>query len=228
MFTHDSIGLGEDGPTHQPVEHVTSLRAIPNLLVIRPADGNETVQAWKIALERKNGPTALILSRQALPFVTPVKNDLARGAYVVAEVDKPRVTLIATGSEVAVAMDARKKLADEGIAARVVSMPSWELFDAQSEAYRKSVLLPGVPRLAIEAGVTLAWGRYIGENGKVIGLDRFGASGPYKVLFEQLGFSIDNVVKQAKSLLEVIASRELRRNLPNFRGIRRFAMTTIT
>lgn len=201
VFTHDSIGLGEDGPTHQPIEHFVALRAIPNLFVIRPADGNETVQAWKVALERKAGPTALILSRQVIPFVTPVKNDLARGAYVLADADKPRLTLIASGSEVSVAMDARKKLAEEGIGARVVSMPSWELFDQQDQAYRQSVLLPGVPRLAIEAGVTLAWGRYLGENGKVIGLDRFGASAPYKGLFEQFGFSVDNVVKQAKSFL---------------------------
>lgn len=202
VFTHDSIGLGEDGPTHQPIEHITSLRAIPNLMVIRPADGNETVQAWKIALERKTGPTALILTRQPLAFVTPVQNDLARGAYVLADADKPRVTLLATGSEVALAMDARKKLAEEGIGARVVSMPSWELFDAQSDEYRKSVLLPGVPRLAIEAGATLAWGRYLGENGAVIGLDRYGTSAPYKDAFKNLGFTVDNVVKQARSLIQ--------------------------
>ncbi len=201
VFTHDSIGLGEDGPTHQPIEHITSLRAIPNLMVIRPADGNETVQAWKIALERKTGPTALILSRQVIPFVTPVKNDLARGAYVLADAAKPRVTLLATGSEVALAMDAHKKLAEEGIGARIVSMPSWELFDAQSAEYRKSVLLPGVPRLAIEAGATLAWGRYIGENGAVIGLDRYGTSAPYKDAFKNLGFTIDNVIQQAKLLI---------------------------
>jgi transketolase len=201
VFTHDSIGLGEDGPTHQPIEHITSLRAIPNLMVIRPADGNETVQAWKVALERKTGPTALILSRQVIPFVTPVKNDLARGAYVLADAAKPRVTLLATGSEVALAMDAHKKLAEEGIGARVVSMPSWELFDAQSAEYRKSVLLPGVPRLAIEAGATLAWGRYIGENGAVIGLDRYGTSAPYKDAFKNLGFTIDNVIQQAKLLI---------------------------
>jgi transketolase len=201
VFTHDSIGLGEDGPTHQPTEHITALRAIPNLVVIRPADGNETVQAWKIALDRRTGPTALILSRQIIPFTTPVQNDLARGAYVVADDPKPRLVLIATGLEVAVAMDARKKLAEQGIAARVVSMPSWELFDAQSAEYRNSVLLPGIPRLAIEAGVTLAWGRYVGENGKVIGLDRYGASGPFKVLFQELGFSADNVVKHARSLV---------------------------
>jgi transketolase len=201
VFTHDSIGLGEDGPTHQPVEHITSLRAIPNLMVIRPADGNETVQAWKVALERKTGPTALLLSRQVIPFVTPVKNDLARGAYVLAEADQPRITLIASGAEVSVAMEARKKLAEEGISARVVSMPCWELFDQQDQAYRNSVLLPGIPRLAIEAGVTLAWGRYVGEQGKVIGLDRFGASAPYKVLFEQFGFTADNVVKYVKSIV---------------------------
>ena len=201
VFTHDSIGLGEDGPTHQPTEHITALRAIPNLVVIRPADGNETVQAWKIALERREGPTALILSRQIIPFTTPVKNDLTRGAYVVADDPKPRLVLLATGSEVAVAVEARKKLAEQGISARVVSMPSWELFDAQSAEYRDSILLPGVPRLAIEAGVTLAWGRYVGEKGQVIGLDRYGASGPFKVLFQELGFSADNVVKHARSLL---------------------------
>ncbi len=201
VFTHDSIGLGEDGPTHQPVEHITSLRAIPNLVVIRPADGNETVQAWKVALERKTGPTALILSRQAIPFVTPVKNDLAHGAYVLADAAPPRITLIASGAEVSVAMEARKKLAEEGIGARVVSMPSWELFDQQDATYRQSVLLPGVPRLAIEAGVTLAWSRYVGEQGKVIGLDRFGASAPYQVLFEQLGFTPDHVVKHAKAII---------------------------
>jgi transketolase len=193
--------LGEDGPTHQPTEHFTALRAIPNLVVIRPADGNETVQAWKLALERRDGPTALILSRQIIPFTTPVQNDLARGAYVLADDPKPRLVLIATGSEVAVAMDARKKLAEQGIAARVVSMPSWELFDTQSAEYRNSVLLPGIPRLAIEAGVTLAWGRYVGESGKVIGLDRYGASGPFKVLFQELGFSVENVVKHARSLV---------------------------
>jgi transketolase len=201
VFTHDSIGLGEDGPTHQPTEHITALRAIPNLVVIRPADGNETVQAWKVALERCTGPTALILSRQIIPFTTPVKNDLARGAYVVADDPKPRLVLLATGSEVAVAMDARKKLAEQGIAARVVSLPSWELFDAQPAEYRRAVLPPGVPRLAIEAGVTLAWGRYTGENGAVIGLDRYGASGPWQVLFQELGLGADNVVKHARSLL---------------------------
>jgi len=201
VFTHDSIGLGEDGPTHQPTEHITSLRAIPNLVVIRPADGNETVQAWKVALERRDGPTALILSRQALPFVTPADNGLTRGAYVLADGDKPRVVLVASGSEVSVALAARLKLAEQGVAARVVSMPSWELFDAQGAEYRDATLPPGVPRLAIEAGVTLAWPRYVGETGKVIGLDRFGASAPYKALFEQLGFRVEDVVNQARALI---------------------------
>ncbi|MCX7841062.1 MAG: transketolase, partial [Anaerolineae bacterium] len=136
VFTHDSIGLGEDGPTHQPSEHITALRAIPNLVVIRPADGHETVQAWKFALARRDGPTALLLSRQPIPFTTPVNNDLARGAYILADDATPQIVLIATGSEVALAMEARQKLAEQGIAARVVSMPSWELFDAQPREYR--------------------------------------------------------------------------------------------
>lgn len=202
VFTHDSIGLGEDGPTHQPSEHITALRAIPNLVVIRPADGHETVQAWKFALARRDGPTALLLSRQPIPFTTPVNNDLARGAYILADDAAPQIVLIATGAEVALAMEARQKLAEQGIAARVVSMPSWELFDAQPREYRQHVLPPHLPRLAIEAGVTLAWGRYIGENGAVIGLDRYGASGPYKVLFRELGFNVDNVVAHARALLK--------------------------
>jgi transketolase len=202
VFTHDSIGLGEDGPTHQPVEHLTSLRAIPNLVVIRPADANETTQAWKVALERRAGPTALILSRQALPVVTAPGNALSQGAYVLADAAdvRPQLVLVASGSEVAVALAARAALAGEGIAARVVSMPSWELFDAQPAAYREQVLPLGVPRLAIEAGVTLAWPRYVGAEGMIIGLDRFGASAPAPVLFEKLGFRTEDVVKQARAL----------------------------
>jgi len=209
IFTHDSIGLGEDGPTHQPIEHATSLRAIPNLMVIRPADGNETSAAWKVAIERKTGPTALLLSRQNLPIVSPVENALEKGAYVIKEADggKPAIVLIGTGSEVSLALDAQKQLAGENIACRVVSMPSWELFDAQPAEYQQSVLPPDTPRLAIEAGVTLAWNRYLYPNGSgnqssVIGVDRYGASAPYKVLFEQYGFSTDNVVRIAKSLLQ--------------------------
>ena len=206
VFTHDSIGLGEDGPTHQPVEHLTALRAIPNLLVIRPADANETAAAWKVALERVDGPTALLLSRQNLPLVSEGYQGVAQGAYVLAEAvgQAPDVVLLASGSEVSLAMSARDELAKEGLAAMVVSMPCWELFDAQTEEYQSTVLPAGVPRLAIEAGISLAWARYLcsGEGmGKVIGLDRYGASAPYKVLFEQFGFSTTNIVAQAKSLL---------------------------
>jgi len=202
VFTHDSIGLGEDGPTHQPVEQILSLRVIPNLVTIRPADGNETSQAWKVALERR-GPTALILSRQGLPQVTPVDSGLTRGAYVLSDPDSgnPDIVIIATGSEVALALAAVEPLAEQGIAARVVSMPSWELFDAQSAEYQASILLPGIPRLAIEAGSTLAWARYTGDQGATIGLDHFGASGPGKTVFEEFGFTVDNVVEQASRLV---------------------------
>ena len=204
VFTHDSIGLGEDGPTHQPVEHVSSLRLIPNLLVIRPADANETAAAWKVALERKDGPTALVLTRQDMPIQTPADSGLSKGAYILAEAEKaqPDVLLLASGSEVSLAMAARQELAVEGIAARVISMPCWELFDAQDEAYRASVLPAGVPRLALEAGVTLPWAHYFDSaKGKVVGLDRFGASAPYKELFKQLGFTTENVIQHVKSVL---------------------------
>jgi transketolase len=207
VFTHDSIGLGEDGPTHQPVEHLTALRTIPNLLVIRPADATETAAAWKVALERKDGPTALLLSRQNLPLVSEGYQGLAKGAYILedAREGSPDLVLLASGSEVSLALSAREELAKDGHSVRVVSMPCWELFDAQPEDYRTSVLPPGVPRLAIEAGVGLAWARYLcsGESmGKVIAMDRYGASAPYKLLFEQFGFSTENVVTQAKSLLK--------------------------
>lgn len=202
IFTHDSIGVGEDGPTHQPIEHLTALRAIPNLVTIRPADGNETSQAWKVALER-SGPTALILTRQGLPQVTPRDNQLARGAYVLADPlsGSPDIVLIATGSEVALALEAVDALSAKNIAARVVSMPSWELFDAQDEAYRASVLPASAPKLAIEAGSPLAWGRYVGLDGAVIGLDHFGASAPGKLVFEKYGFTVDNVVAKVMALL---------------------------
>ena len=199
VFTHDSIALGEDGPTHQPVESLTALRVIPNLVVIRPADGNETAQAWKVALERKDGPTALALSRQKLPQITPRENGLARGAYVLADPQgAPDLVLIASGSEVALAMEARAALQAEGIAARVVSMPSWELFAAQPVPYQEEVLPPGVPRLAIEAGSTLAWPRYADA---ALGVDRFGASAPGPVVYEKFGFTVENVVEKAHDLL---------------------------
>ncbi len=202
VFTHDSIGLGEDGPTHQPIEHVPSLRLIPNLVTLRPADGNETAQAWRVALERREGPTALILTRQGLPQITPVDNDTERGAYVLANPNEiPDIVLIATGSEVSLALEASQQLAAKGIAAQVVSMPSWELFDAQPASYRESVLPPKVPRLAIEASAPLGWSHYTGNHGAALGLNRFGASAPYKTIFEHLGFTVENVVNRAEELL---------------------------
>lgn len=203
VFTHDSIGLGEDGPTHQPVEQITALRLIPNLIVIRPADANETATAWKVALERKDGPTALILTRQKLPVVTAQGNALARGAYVLAEAtgEAPDVVLVAAGSEVTVALEARELLAQDGINARVVSIPSWGLFDAQPADYRSTILPPHVPHLAIEAGTPIGWERYLNGNGAVVGLNHFGASAPYKILFEQFGFTAENVAHQTRLLL---------------------------
>jgi len=203
VFTHDSIGLGEDGPTHQPVEHLTSLRAIPKLLVLRPADGNETARAWEVALKRGSGPTALILTRQSLPQICPVNNGLEQGAYVLKDTDgPPDLVIIATGSEVSIGLDAVQKLHGEQIDARLVSMPSWELFDQQSQTYRDAVLPPGVPRLSVEAGVTLAWGRYIDQqNGVVIGIDRYGASAPYKTIYEHYGLTAERVAAQAKKIL---------------------------
>jgi transketolase len=186
------------------VEHLTALRAIPNLSVIRPADAVETTAAWKAALERKDGPTALILTRQDLPLVTPAGDSLARGAYILAEAEgaAPDAVLLATGSEVSLALAARERLAAEGVSARVVSMPSWDLFDAQPEEYRAAVLPAGVPRVAIESGISLAWPRYLCEGPfAIVALDRFGASAPYKTLFEQFGFTVENVVKRVKELL---------------------------
>jgi len=205
VFTHDSIGVGEDGPTHQPVEQIMALRAIPHLTVVRPADAYETVGAWKQAMLQTAGPTVLVFSRQDLPVLTPdsVAN-VARGAYIVRDVQgKPDLILIGTGSEVHLAIAGAEALAAEGIKARVVSMPSWELFEAQPQAYRDSVLPPdGPPRLAIEAGVTLGWHKYTGDRGGVIGLDRFGASAPGEVVMDKLGFNVPNVVARAKALLK--------------------------
>ncbi len=207
VFTHDSIGLGEDGPTHQPVEHLASLRAIPGLAVFRPADANETAIAWTVALEL-NGPRAFALTRQALPILNAgaevMRKGVAKGAYVVAEAEgrkKPDVVLIATGSEVHLALEARGALAYRGIAARVVSMPSWELFRAQSARYRSSVLPKSVRKVAIEAGSTQGWREWVGDKGAVIGLDRFGASAPAAVAMEKLGFSVENVVNTVLSLV---------------------------
>jgi transketolase len=177
------------------------------LWVIRPADANETAIAWKLALERKDGPTALMLTRQNVPVLTAAGNAAAKGAYILAEADdkKPQMVLIASGSEVSLAMEARLQLARKGIQTRVVSMPCWELFDAQSKAYQKKVLPPEIPHLTIEAGVTLAWSRYLGcTHGASIGLDHFGASAPYQTLFEQYGFTVENVVRKVKKLLSEV------------------------
>ena len=209
VFTHDSIGLGEDGPTHQPVEQMASLRAIPNLIVIRPADANETVQAWKVALETRDKPVALLLTRQGLPVYDRSKMgdaaDLEKGAYVLLDAGKvyPDVILIGTGSEVQFAVDAFYKLTEQGIDARVVSMPSWELFKQQTEEYQNSVLPPSVKaRVAIEAGVSMGWRQWVGPQGIIIGLDRFGASAPYKVIYQHWGFTTDNVVLRALEAID--------------------------
>ena len=203
VFTHDSIMVGEDGPTHQPVEHLPSLRAMPGLVLLRPADANETAAAWRVALEHRDGPVALVLSRQKLPILEGVDPEgVARGAYVLADAEDPRVLLLATGSEVEVALGAQKLLAEEGIAARVVSMPSWELFEAQPRAYRDSVLPPEITaRVAVEAATPLGWDRYVGPEGAVIGMTRFGASAPYQVLAREFGFTAENVAAQAKACL---------------------------
>ena len=212
VFTHDSVGLGEDGPTHQPVEQCMSLRAIPNLWVVRPADANETSAAWKVALERKSGPVALLLTRQAVPVLdSPAASGAAgveRGAYVMwdsRDVNSGKgrldLVLLATGSEVWVALEAAKTLADD-VAVRVVSMPCWELFEAQPEEYRDQVLPPDVPRrLAVEAGVSLGWRRWIGDAGDSVSIDRFGASAPGTEVLEKLGFTPENVVERARALL---------------------------
>ncbi len=206
VMTHDSIGLGEDGPTHQPVEHLLSLRAIPGLTVIRPADGDEVVGAWRAAIE-SDVPTVLALTRQGLPPLGDKPDDaVARGAYVLRDTDGvPDVVLIGTGSEVHLCVAAAEQLADEDVAARVVSMPSWELFEAQGIAYRDQVLPPGVrARVAVEAGRSLGWERWVGDAGEVVGLDRFGASAPADRLFEAFGFTVDNVAEAARrSLAEV-------------------------
>ena len=207
VFTHDSIGLGEDGPTHQAVEHYAALRAIPNLTFIRPADANETAEAWRAALLNTAGPTALALTRQKLATLDRTDlgaaDGLQRGAYVLRDAaGTPDLILIATGSEVHLALGAADRLAEDGHAVRVVSMPSWELFEAQSEAYREEVLPAAVTkRLAVEAGVSLGWARYVGDAGAVLALDRFGTSAPGDVAFEKLGFTVEHVVEKAKALL---------------------------
>jgi len=208
VYTHDSIGLGEDGPTHQPVEHLMGLRLVPNLTMIRPADANETAIAWRVALENNHGPTALALTRQKLPVFDRSRyasaEGLTRGAYVMSESPTGRIDaiIIATGSEVSVAVEAQDKLAAQDIGARVVSMPSWGLFEKQPQAYRDEVLPPAIhARLAIEAGVTLGWEKYVGEKGDVIGIDRYGSSAPVQVVMEKLGFTAANAVERVMKML---------------------------
>ncbi len=204
VFTHDSVGLGEDGPTHQPIEQLAGLRAIPNLVVIRPADANEAAEAWKVAIERRNGPTALALTRQSVPtFEQPKAGTLVgKGAYVLASFGKkkPAIILMASGSEVSLIYEAAKKLAEEGLSVRVVSFPSWQLFEQQDEDYKESVLPRRIKaRLAVEAGVGLGWERYAAS---IISLEHYGASAPAKILFEKFGFTVENVAARAHEILK--------------------------
>ncbi|WKN43927.1 transketolase [Tunicatimonas pelagia] len=208
IYTHDSIGLGEDGTTHQPVEHLMSMRAIPNLVNIRPGDANETAHAWRVAIEHKDGPVAIVLTRQGIPVINyehcEGPQSLEKGAYILKDADDaPQMILIASGSEVQLALQAQEKLAGEGIHARVVSMPSWELFEKQDVSYRESVFPKEIrKRISIEAGVTLGWHKYITDEGVAIGIDTYGESAPGKKLMEEFGFTVDNVVKHAKQLAE--------------------------
>jgi transketolase len=211
VYTHDSIGLGEDGPTHQPIEQLSTLRAIPNFTLIRPADASETAEAWKAAVNHEGGPVALVLTRQKLGFIDRERyapaTGLARGAYVLADPEggvAPRVVLLSSGSEVALILAAHQKLADAGVASRVVSMPSMELFERQSQDYRDSVLPRGIPRVSIEAAHPMSWYRWVGSDGVVLGLDRFGASAPYERIYEKLGLTVDTVVESAR---RVVAGR---------------------
>jgi transketolase len=213
VFTHDSIGLGEDGPTHQPVEHFAALRTIPDLLVIRPADANETAAAWKYILENRERPVALLLSRQGMPVIDQNRcasaANLARGAYVLTSSGQPDVLLMASGSEVCIAMEAATKLEAEGIPCQVVSMPCWSLFEKQDEKYRTSVIPPSVKaRVAVEAATDFGWHRWLGDYGAFVGLCRFGASAPYKACYEGFGITTDNVVKAAKAVLQKLKGPE--------------------
>jgi transketolase len=208
VFTHDSIAVGEDGPTHQPVEQLFSLRAIPGLTVIRPADANEVAEAWRIAVENKNGPTAIILTRQNVPVIDRGRfhpaTGLRKGAYLLSDSSSgnPEIILIGTGSEVHLALEVHEKLLSEGVKTRVVSMPSWELFEQQPEKYRQEILPPDVTkRVSIEAGVTLGWHRYVGKEGQIIGIDHFGASAPGNILLKEFGFTAENILNRVRSLL---------------------------
>jgi transketolase len=224
VLTHDSIGLGEDGPTHQPIEHLMSLRAMPQLNIIRPADANETVEALRVTMQ-EHGPVGLVLSRQKLPIIDQEKfskaSGLAKGAYILSEAQggKPQLILIATGSEVSLALEAQAKLQEAGVATRVVSFPSWALFDRQSDEYQQEVLPDDVPaRLSLELGVTLGWERWVGPQGASLGIDHFGASAPYERILKEYGFTVENVVAVAQELLKdpKATQRKLRDNRRKF------------
>ncbi|HYS68883.1 MAG TPA: transketolase [Gemmatimonadaceae bacterium] len=208
VYTHDSIGLGEDGPTHQPIEQLSALRAIPRMTLIRPADASETAEAWRFALKQKAGPIALVLTRQKLSFIDRTKyaaaSGLARGAYVLADAPggAPEVVLISSGSEVALILDAQKKLEADGIPARAVSMPSHEIFARQDQAYRDSVLPKGIKRIAMEAAHPMSWYKWVGDDGMILGLERFGASAPAATIYEHLGITVDHMVQTAKNLID--------------------------
>ena len=206
IFTHDSIGLGEDGPTHQPIEQLAGLRSVPGLVTIRPADSYETAQAWKTAILRKDGPTAIALSRQKLPLLDNSQansGNLAKGAYILAETDsRPQVALVASGSEVSIAVQAAEILKNKGVSSRVVSFPSWQLFEAQLGTYRQSILPASLPRVIIEAGSAQGWCKYLGANGDIISIDHFGASAPAPVLYQHFGLTPENMAEKALKLLE--------------------------
>jgi transketolase len=209
VFTHDSIGLGEDGPTHQPIETLSALRCIPNLLVVRPADAGETAEAWRLALEHRDGPVALVLTRQKVSFIDrsarAAASNVARGAYILGDTldgSAPKAIILASGSEVGLALDAQKTLATAGVATRVVSAPSLERFAAQDVSWRDAVLPLGVPRVAIEAAHPMSWYRWVGERGTVIGIDTFGASAPAATLFKEYGITTGRIVEAVKALID--------------------------
>lgn len=207
VFTHDTIGLGEDGPTHQPVEHLASLRAIPGLVVLRPADANETASAWKFAVQHKGSPVALLLTRQGLPVLDqtkyPSSDNLFKGAYILKDADKPEIILMASGSEVELILKVAEKLESDGKKVRVVSFPSWELFELQSEEYKNSVLPKEVKtRIAVEASIAQGWHKYTGDGGKIISIETYGASAPYEILYEKYGITVENILRTSKALLK--------------------------
>jgi transketolase len=208
IFTHDSIGLGEDGPTHQPIEQLAGLRAMPNMIVLRPGDANEVVEAYKIMIQQRHSPSTLVLTRQPLPTYDRAKfapaSGVAKGAYVLidAEGGKPDVILIGTGSEVSLCVQAREKLAGDGIKARVVSMPSWDLYEKQDAAYKESVLPAAITaRVSVEMAATMGWDRYVGAKGQIMGMHTFGASAPIKDVMKKFGFTVENVVATVKQVL---------------------------